>query len=83
MNHSIKYLSTEVGELRALPVGRGQIGRVKYLAVGRGKVGRGKDIPQSVIKTGVKLPQLQLAATSLTGGQNEDYEKVRPIVVLI
>jgi len=49
----------------ALPVGRGQIGRVKYLAVGRAKPGQGRGggqgphIPPSVIKTGVKLPQLQ------------------------
>lgn len=48
-------------------MGRGQIGRVKYLALGRGKPGQGHGgggggrvhIPQSVIKTGVKLPQLQ------------------------
>ena len=32
----------EVAELRALPVGRGQIGRVKYLAVGRAKPGQGR-----------------------------------------
>ena len=38
-------------------MGRGQIGKVKYLEVGRGS-GRGP-IPASVIKTGVKLPQLQ------------------------
>lgn len=60
-------MTIEVGELRALPVGRGQIGRVKYLALGRGKPGQGHGgggvkahIPQSVIKTGVKLPQIQM-----------------------
>ena len=47
-----------IGELRALPVGRGQIGKVKYIPVGmQGRGGRG--IPSSVIKTGVKLPQLE------------------------
>ena len=53
---SLQYI---VGELRALPVGRGKIGRVKYLEVGRA-VGRdrGPAIPASVIKNGVKLPQV-------------------------
>ena len=46
-----------IGELRALPVGRGQIGKVKYIPVG--VQGRGKGIPSSVIKTGVKLPQME------------------------
>ena len=47
-----------IGELRALPIGRGQIGKVKYIPVGmQGRGGRG--IPSSVIKTGVKLPQLE------------------------
>lgn len=54
------------GELRTLPVGRGQIGRIKYVSVGRGKivqgVGHGQaaaSIPSSVLKNGVKLPQIQ------------------------
>lgn len=56
------------GELRTLPVGRGQIGRIKYVSVGRGKivqgVGHGQtsanaNIPSSVLKNGVKLPQIQ------------------------
>jgi hypothetical protein len=47
-----------IGELRALPVGRGQIGKVKFIPMGvQGRGGRG--IPSSVIKTGVKLPQLE------------------------
>ena len=47
-----------IGELRALPVGRGQIGKVKYISMGvQGRGQRG--IPSSVIKTGVKLPHLE------------------------
>jgi len=59
------------GELRALPVGRGKIGRVKYLEVGRavGRDNRPTAIPASVIKTGVKLPQLQSGSLLL---QEED-----------
>jgi len=60
-------MTIEVGELRALPVGRGQIGRVKYLALGKPGQGPGAggggvkvNIPKSVIKTGVKLPQIQM-----------------------
>ena len=53
-----------IGELRALPVGRGQIGKVKYMGMVKyiplGVQGRGgRDIPSSVIKTGVKLPQFE------------------------
>ena len=47
-----------IGELRALPVGRGQIGKVKYIPVGV-QVRGGRGIPSSVIKTGVKLPQFE------------------------
>ena len=47
-----------IGELRALPVGRGQIGKVKYISMGvQGRGQRG--IPSSVIKTGIKLPQFE------------------------
>ena len=62
---------TVAGELRALPVGRGKIGRVKYLEVGRavGRDNRPTAIPASVIKTGVKLPQLQSGSLLL---QEED-----------
>ena len=49
-------------------MGRGQIGKVKYLEVGRAG-GRGPSIPASVIKTGVKLPQLQSGSLLL---QEED-----------
>ena len=52
-----------VGELRALPVGRGQIGRVRYLPVGGQQVG-GRGIPSSVIKTGVRLPQVGIGRHS-------------------
>ena len=53
-----------IGELRALPVGRGQIGKVKYMGMVKyiplGVQGRGgRGIPSSVIKTGVKLPQFE------------------------
>ena len=47
-----------IGELRALPVGRGQIGKVKYIPVGS-QVRGSRGIPASVIKTGVKLPQVE------------------------
>ena len=54
----ITFAAMAIGELRALPVGRGQIGKVKYIPVGlQGRGGRG--IPSSVIKTGVKLPQME------------------------
>ena len=47
-----------IGELRALPVGRGQIGKVKYIPAGlQGRGGR--SIPPNVIKTGVKLPEIE------------------------
>jgi len=52
-----------IGELRALPVGRGQIGEVRYLPVGvapRGSRGRGhgagREVPASIARIGVKLP---------------------------
>ena len=53
-----------IGELRALPVGRGQIGKVKYMGMVKYiplgvQVRGGRGIPSSVIKTGVKLPQME------------------------
>jgi len=50
-----------IGELRALPVGRGQIGEVRYLPVGvaprgRGRGHGGRDVTASIARIGVKLP---------------------------
>ena len=68
-----------IGELRALPIGRGQIGKVKYLPVGgaggRGRPGRSNlTIPASVIKTGVKLPQLALQPATADNKVTEIYD---------
>ena len=57
-----------IGELRALPVGRGQIGKLKYIPVGS-QVKGPRGIPASVIKTGVKLPQVE------NGNQKENVSK--------
>jgi len=52
-----------IGELRALPVGRGQIGEVRYLPVGvaprgRGRGNVGRDVSASIARIGVKLPMV-------------------------
>ena len=57
-NFQINIVAMAIGELRALPIGRGQIGKVKYIPVGVQSRG-GRGIPSSVIKTGVKLPQME------------------------
>ena len=58
-------------------MGRGKIGRVKYLEVGRGG-GRDRPppIPASVIKIGVKLPQVEPGSLL-----QQEEEKVGLIVV--
>jgi len=73
-----------IGELRALPVGRGQIGKVKYIPVGlQGRGGRG--IPSSVIKTGVKLPQMETVQQKEKPSMSilrEELEQVAPTISL-
>jgi len=74
-----------IGELRALPIGRGQIGKVKYIPVGVQSRG-GRGIPSSVIKTGVKLPQMECVQQPKEKFQpsvsilREELEQVAPII---